>query len=299
MNLAQTIQYLRKKNSLSQDQLADRLGITRQSISKWESERSTPDIEKVVLLSEIFGVTTDYLLKNTKCAINTAANQQTIWKKYYMELINMPGISYCELKKGTTLVEQGERIDYIYYLVSGTCYRRSITEKGDELIINIKEAGDFVGSLVGVFALYTENRTLRNSIITATRCYCYKIPIETFSQFVEDKPEILTELLKLFTTYYREVLFNLQARQEGKVPNSLCEFLINKAEIKHGKLIVPKKNSSNAEISRLIGIHRVTVAKIIKALKNKGIILKENEGIVILDKEEMMRYVRAEKILNY
>jgi len=299
MNLAQTIQYLRKKSNLSQSQLADKLGITRQSISKWESEQSIPDIEKVVLLSEIFEVTTDYLLKNNKRPINTVTNQQTIWKKYYMELINMQEVIYCEFKKGTTFVEQGERIDYIYYLVSGTCYRRSITEKGNVLIINIKEPGDFVNSLVGVFALYTEKRTLRNSIIAATRCYCYKIPIETFSRFVEDKPEILTELLKLFSTYYREVLVNLQARQEGKVPNRLCEFLINKAEIKRDKLIVSKKNSSNAEISRLIGIHRVTVAKIIKALKNKGVILKENEEIVILNKEEMMRYVGAEKTLDY
>lgn len=66
MKLAEKIQDLRKKNGLSQEQLADYLGISRQAISKWESEQSTPDIDKIVLLSEFFLVSTDYLLKEEK-----------------------------------------------------------------------------------------------------------------------------------------------------------------------------------------------------------------------------------------
>lgn len=64
MNLGGKIQQLRKQGNLSQEQLADKLGISRQSISKWESEQSIPEIDKIVQLSEIFGVTTDYLLKD-------------------------------------------------------------------------------------------------------------------------------------------------------------------------------------------------------------------------------------------
>ena len=64
MNLAEKLQQLRKRNNLSQEQLAEKLGISRQSISKWESEQSAPEIDKIVQLSEIFGVTTDYLLKD-------------------------------------------------------------------------------------------------------------------------------------------------------------------------------------------------------------------------------------------
>lgn len=48
---------------MSQEELADAAGVSRQAVSKWESEQSTPDIDKVVILSEIFDVTTDYLLK--------------------------------------------------------------------------------------------------------------------------------------------------------------------------------------------------------------------------------------------
>lgn len=70
MNLAEKIQQLRKRSDLSQEQLADKLGISRQSISKWESKQSTPEIDKIVQLSEIFGVTTDYLLKDIDCLEN-------------------------------------------------------------------------------------------------------------------------------------------------------------------------------------------------------------------------------------
>lgn len=63
MNMADRIQYLRKNKGISQEELADKVGVSRQAVSKWESEQSTPDIEKVILLSNFFDVTTDYLLK--------------------------------------------------------------------------------------------------------------------------------------------------------------------------------------------------------------------------------------------
>lgn len=63
MNLADRIQNLRKTRGISQEELADQVGVSRQAVSKWESEQSAPDLEKVILMSEYFGVTTDYLLK--------------------------------------------------------------------------------------------------------------------------------------------------------------------------------------------------------------------------------------------
>ncbi|MBQ3604384.1 MAG: helix-turn-helix transcriptional regulator [Clostridia bacterium] len=63
MNLANRIQTLRKQNGMSQEILAEQLGVSRQAVSKWESEQSTPDIENIIALSDLFDVTTDYLLK--------------------------------------------------------------------------------------------------------------------------------------------------------------------------------------------------------------------------------------------
>ncbi len=63
MTTADRIQSLRKAKGISQEELADKLGVSRQAVSKWESEQSAPDVERIVMLSEYFGVTTDYLLK--------------------------------------------------------------------------------------------------------------------------------------------------------------------------------------------------------------------------------------------
>ena len=64
MILADKIIELRKKNGWSQEDLAEKLDVSRQSISKWESAQSIPDMNKILKLSEIFGVSTDFLLKD-------------------------------------------------------------------------------------------------------------------------------------------------------------------------------------------------------------------------------------------
>ena len=75
MNIANRIQTLRKSRGISQEELADKIGVSRQAVSKWESEQSFPDIEKIILLSDYFNVTTDYLLKGIEPNANTSKNQ--------------------------------------------------------------------------------------------------------------------------------------------------------------------------------------------------------------------------------
>ena len=65
MILADKITEERKKNGWSQEDLAEKLGVSRQSVSKWESAGSVPDLQKIIQLADLFGVSTDYLLKDT------------------------------------------------------------------------------------------------------------------------------------------------------------------------------------------------------------------------------------------
>ena len=65
MILADKIIDLRKKAGWSQEELAEKLGVSRQSVSKWEGAQSIPDMNKILQLSELFGVSTDYLLKDS------------------------------------------------------------------------------------------------------------------------------------------------------------------------------------------------------------------------------------------
>ena len=64
MILADKIMTLRKKTGWSQEELAARLNVSRQSVSKWEGAQSIPDMDKVVQMSRLFGITTDFLLKD-------------------------------------------------------------------------------------------------------------------------------------------------------------------------------------------------------------------------------------------
>ena len=64
MILADKIIQLRKKNGWSQEELASQLNVSRQAVSKWESAQAAPDLSKILSMSQLFGVTTDYLLKD-------------------------------------------------------------------------------------------------------------------------------------------------------------------------------------------------------------------------------------------
>lgn len=64
MILAEKIMEERKRNGWSQEELAEKLGVSRQSVSKWESAQSVPDLNRIIKMAELFGVTTDYLLKD-------------------------------------------------------------------------------------------------------------------------------------------------------------------------------------------------------------------------------------------
>ncbi len=84
MNIADRIQYLRKQSGLSQEELADKVGVSRQAVSKWESEQSSPDLEKIIAMSELFEVTTDYILRGIE---PTSVTSKTTIKTLYFSCI--------------------------------------------------------------------------------------------------------------------------------------------------------------------------------------------------------------------
>ena len=63
MDFSEKIYALRKDKGYTQEQLAEQLDVSRQSISKWEAGQAMPEPDKIVALADLFGVTTDYLLR--------------------------------------------------------------------------------------------------------------------------------------------------------------------------------------------------------------------------------------------
>lgn len=66
MSIGQKLSDLRKKKGLSQEEVADKLGVTRQTISKWETDQSTPDFDKIIPICELYGLSADELLGNIR-----------------------------------------------------------------------------------------------------------------------------------------------------------------------------------------------------------------------------------------
>lgn len=79
--MADRILYLRKTKGISQEALADKVGVSRQAVSKWESEQSVPDLEKVIIMSDLFGVTTDYILKGIEPAADKGQKSKELTAK--------------------------------------------------------------------------------------------------------------------------------------------------------------------------------------------------------------------------
>lgn len=66
MNLGEKLFELRKEKNLSQEAVAEKLNVTRQTVSKWETNQSTPDFDKIIPICELYGISTDELLKGEK-----------------------------------------------------------------------------------------------------------------------------------------------------------------------------------------------------------------------------------------
>lgn len=75
MDLSEKLLNLRKANDLTQEQLAEKTGVSRQSVSKWESGQSVPELDKIVVLCDIFNVSTDYLLKPSEIDLLSVKTQ--------------------------------------------------------------------------------------------------------------------------------------------------------------------------------------------------------------------------------
>lgn len=102
MILADKIMKLRKQNGWSQEDLAEKMDVSRQSVSKWESAQSIPDLDKLLKLSQLFGVSTDYLLKDE------VEETELVVDSYQPE-----NIRKIELEEANDYIEKNERASFI------------------------------------------------------------------------------------------------------------------------------------------------------------------------------------------
>jgi len=93
MSIAERLQDLRKRNEDSQEQLAEKLGVSRQAVSKWESGQGSPEINNVLKISEIYNVSTDYILRGIMPVDPPKKKMDVIVKKALSVLLVVAGIA--------------------------------------------------------------------------------------------------------------------------------------------------------------------------------------------------------------
>lgn len=213
------------------------------------------------------------------------------------ELINLPGAVPCKFKKGDIIIHQDEQLKYVYYLSEGLIYRTILNEKGDETIYDTKSGDNQLKSTLGILYLFNDGKSHTN-FIAKTNCECYRIPRESIMNYILDKPKLLRELVDLAMEFYNITIIQLQQRQQKTVVNQLCQFLLEQANVVDGKLAV-RKACTNAEISRFLGVHHVTASRIIKCLKDEGVIIRCANGLTILDKQQLQSYAYGESKMKY
>lgn len=155
MILADKIINLRKKNAWSQEELAEKLGVSRQSISKYEGAQSIPDMDKILKLSKIFGVTTDYLIKDEieDPEFLDEEYEESKTRKVSMEMankyLNLKEISAKNLALGVSLCI----ISPIFLVISSEAYEKELLSVPENVVdgVSLTVLFLFIIAAVGIF----------------------------------------------------------------------------------------------------------------------------------------------------
>lgn len=199
-------------------------------------------------------------------------------------------------KKGDTIIYQGEKLNHIFFLEKGECYRKSLTDNGEELIYDVRTVESGIHRLLGVLILYSTTKISTTSFIAKTDCTCYRITEAQFVSYVNDHPDILHELIRISVNNNDLLDLKYHLRISGKAANQLCEIILQKIEQDNGKPF--SKIPNHSELARIIGVHRVSIVRILKQLEDEGIIRRVKNGVEILDMGSVEKYALGKKF-NY
>ncbi|MBQ7223383.1 MAG: helix-turn-helix transcriptional regulator [Erysipelotrichaceae bacterium] len=134
MKLNEKIIYCRKKAGMSQVDLADALGISRQSVSKWETGESNPDITRLADLARVFEVSTDWLLSEAEETVReTVSAEKTEIREYPEWIDNLPGFLRSMARRFGWLAGLYTALSGVGFIVMGSMLNSSLSSMGMEL----------------------------------------------------------------------------------------------------------------------------------------------------------------------
>lgn len=217
-----------------------------------------------------------------------------------MPFRDLPGVTKCQFKPGDCLIAAGERVDYIYYLQKGVVYRELLTDKGHESILTRKVGDSMVSSLIGILPWYRRHDVgiSTNDFVAKTNCVCYRIPKDVCIAYLQQHHDLLEEIIRIVLEDYMRLMDLFQAKRAGDVSSRLCRFLLlSSRDTEQGKILSQKY--TNVEIAKFLSVHKVTVARILRALKDENCVTRVEGGLLLSNVAELEAYASQQKLLEY
>ena len=202
------------------------------------------------------------------------------------------------VKKGECLYDLDRINDHIYCLEHGLCALVSITKSGEEKIYNYFAAGHLMNFTPAYLTLPSDNSSGAFYVYAKTECKVYEIPYEAFYKLLSDNPYLNRYVMSLFANQINTLLTHFHFMQEASTPSRLCKTLLDFSHV-YGKRRIVNKYFSYVELSKYLGVHTVTVSRIMRSLKQIGAIEKDGHLIVIKNTDILEEYIQETKMLSY
>ena len=155
MNLANNIMSLRKNMGMSQEELADQLCVSRQAVGKWESGQCAPDLDKLLELSKLFQVTTDFLLTGTGENPNDTNHANAEVKMGNVRIVHMDSLdSLSDSVAKVVRLGSGENIDG-----KAKVLKIETDKPSGEPVIHVVNLGEHEESKVRIFQIRQDEKS--------------------------------------------------------------------------------------------------------------------------------------------
>ncbi len=195
-----------------------------------------------------------------------------------MELTQIPELyPHIVFEKGDYLIYQGENVDYMFYLLSGSAIGSIIDVNGNEYMFDKILPHRGINSIAALGIGLLDDTACYN-VLALSKIVCCKIPSHIIQEYLLEHPEELLQFTKKLMGIYTRTCHRLNTRNASHTIQDYCRFILQHSKNIDGTLFLDKKYNNN-EISQLIGVHPVTLSRMRTALLQHGCVEKTLEGL--------------------
>lgn len=206
-----------------------------------------------------------------------------------------------QVQKGTCIYPFFENYSekYVYLLDDGICALTSLTNDGEETV----HLYFYSHRIISFNHHIAEARPdlvneVRFSIYTKSCCILYQIPLATFWEMLRTDQDFNFYVMRTLADNYQEVLMHLHWRVEKSAIARLCYLLLEISRSTHGDGTIPRL-FTHAELAKYLGVHQVTVSRIMSKFKKQGYIRKCPEGLSITDEKAFRALIKDDSQFKY